>query len=348
MISGTIEETPPLITQEKNYQQTRTLTKPNTEIILRNKIPLPVSTAPNDYHTFQIPKRTGGMRTITAPEPELKAAQTEMLKTLYKIQPAMHNSAYAYIPQRSCYNALQRHQENNSKWFLKIDLKDFFPSCTKTFVKEQLKNLYPFCLYSPAELKPLFDLCFYKNALPQGAPTSPYLSNLVMIPIDYAINHTLYNYNRHHFVYTRYADDLLISCNEKFDKDEILQVLHDIFKETPFKINTEKTRFGSISGRNWNLGLMLNKDNNITVGYRRKKYLKNNLHNFKRDLGARLIWPLESLYTLQGELAYIKNTEPYYVTQNILPKYPNIEQQIIDSIKLYTKPLANIDELPIF
>ena len=63
------------------------------------------------------------------------------------------------------------------------------------------------------------------------------------------------------YIYTRYADDIIISARNKFDYRIILKALNKLFKDTPLSINKEKTRFGSNAGRNWNLGVMCNKDN---------------------------------------------------------------------------------------
>jgi hypothetical protein len=65
-------------------------------------------------------------------------------------------------------------------------------------------------------------------------------------------------------------------------------------------IKAKKTRYGSIAGSNWNLGLMLNKDNNITVGYEKKKTLNAMLNNFLRDFKNNLRWPRDNVYALQG------------------------------------------------
>ena len=311
-------------TNAEHYTRTRTITKNIADLTLdRDLVPPPI-VPPTDmsYVQFMIPKHSGGYRTISAPNPALKSAQTQALQHMNKVSTAMHNAAFAYVKQRSCKDALTVHQENGSNWFMKIDLKNFFPSCNSEFVKTQLKKVFPYCLATENELSWLYDICFLDDALPQGAPTSPMLTNLIMIPLDHEINKQLFNYDKHRFVYTRYADDILISCKETFNVKEITGVLEEIFKDTPLKINKDKTRYGSKAGHNWNLGLVLNKDDNITTGFRRKRYLKNSWHNFKRDYGylypietgvqppVPKFWALHDLQVLMGEAAYIHQIEP--------------------------------------
>jgi hypothetical protein len=140
-----------------------------------------------------------------------------------------------------------------------------------------------------------------------------------MVPYDYAITRKLWNFNRHHFVYTRYADDILISSKESFVPQEILNEITQIFQGAPFQINQEKTRYGSKAGRNWNLGIMLNKDNALSLGHKEKKYLKQSIYNFFRDysIGGEhgvITWTPEDLMVLQGKVAYFAHVEPEYAT----------------------------------
>lgn len=127
-----------------------------------------------------------------------------------------------------------------------------------------------------------------------------------MVPFDYAFSAYC---KQKGLVYTRYADDILISSKEDFSFETVINKIHTIFKrlDYPFKLKESKTRYGTRNGRNWNLGLMLNKDNNITVGHVKKKELKTIL--FK--LANRQI---ETSDHIQGTFAYLKQIEPTYFT----------------------------------
>ena len=87
------------------------------------------------YHTFHIPKSSGGLRRIDAPQPELMNALRE-LKTLFETHmfALYHTTAFAYVRGRSTIDAIKKHQRNESKWFLKLDFSDFFGSTTPVFV----------------------------------------------------------------------------------------------------------------------------------------------------------------------------------------------------------------------
>lgn len=272
------------------------------------------------YSTFKIPKKSGGFRTIDAPNEELKLFMSEVTRKLrYKFSLLTHDSAFAYVKNRSVVDALKEHHQNKSKWFLKIDLKDFFGSCNKEFICRQLKQIYPFaCLDMPVVLhliNNIAELATLNDKLPQGTPLSPALTNWIMMPYDYHINVMLNSLvhlkliTKQRYVYTRYADDIIISAKTKFEMDVIIERLEKLFKASPLTINKDKIRFGSSSGRNWNLGIMLNKDNKLTVGHKRKRYLKSMIYNF---ILAKDEWDKEQCRWLQGNLAWLENVEPEY------------------------------------
>ena len=98
------------------------------------------------YETFYIPKRSGGLRRIDAPKPELMDA-LRRLKTIFEedFRVLYHTSAFAYIKNRCTVDAVKRHQQNESKWFAKLDLHDFFGSTNIEFVLSMFAMIYPFC-----------------------------------------------------------------------------------------------------------------------------------------------------------------------------------------------------------
>lgn len=276
-----------------------------------------------EYSTFYIPKRSGGLREINAPTEELMKDLKEMQQIFqYELKVLYHNAAYAYVPRRSIKTALEKHQYFKSKWFLKLDIKNFFPSCSQKFVVKMLKKIYPFSQFTTKEINSFIWVCFRNDELPQGTPMSPMLTNLIMIPIDYAI--TQYAQTQH-FVYTRYADDILISAYEKWDFHITEQAINKIFTmlQTPFQLKTEKTRYGSSAGRNWNLGLMLNKNNNITIGYRNKKNYRAMLNNLMTAESSGEHWSKDELYHFQGLTSYYLSIEPEYFRQ-LIKKYEEL------------------------
>ena len=230
------------------------------------------------YTTFHIPKRSGGLRRIDAPVPELMEALRK-LKMIFEedFRLLYHTSAFAYVRGRSTIDAVKRHQKNESKWFGKYDLSNFFGSTTLDFVMRQFSMIFPISeivKYESGrnELRKALELAFLNGGLPQGTPISPLITNVMMIPIDFKLANALRNFERQGFIYTRYADDFIISSRHTFDVKKVEEFLVNTLAlfSAPFTINTAKTRYGSSTGRNWNLGVMLNKDNEITIGYKKK------------------------------------------------------------------------------
>lgn len=278
----------------------------------------------NLYQTFRIPKRSGGFRTISAPTDRLKNLQQEFLEMFQKsLKILPHNAAHGCVKKRNCKTALQVHQKNNSKWFLKLDLHDAFGSVHKSELRQAIENsaiMYYALIeaehYFNAELTNLIGtllaVTFNNNVstgLPQGSPLSPFMLNVYMQRFDEDL--TKFCKDRG-LMYTRYVDDLLISGYEKFDKDEVLTFVRAALPPN-MELNNEKTRFGSINWKNWNLGIMLNKDNKLTPGSNNKHKLKCAIHNYNNnpDLQTR-----ENYAHLSGLLAYYKYIEPEYFENN--------------------------------
>ena len=227
------------------------------------------------YRSFKIPKRSGGLRQIDAPNDELKRALYD-LKMIFekKFYMSYHTSAFAYVHGRSTIDSVKRHQQNKSRWFLKTDMRHFFPSTSPEFLMKMLCMTFPFCEFVKYDtdcrelLEKALSLCFLNGGLPQGTPTSPMLTNAMMIPIDHAISKMCHEY-KPHLCYTRYADDILISSEYSFKWTDVQGKLIEILNEfeAPFSLHPDKTRYGSSAGRNWNLGVMLNAENKITIGH---------------------------------------------------------------------------------
>ncbi len=268
------------------------------------------------YRTFYIPKKSGGYRRIDAPNDRLMIALRELKSILTEFGALYHTSAYAYISGRDPIGCMKVHQRNESKWFLKMDMKSFFNNTTEDFVMKQFSMIFPFCEVvknesGTAELRRALSLAFLNGSLPQGTPVSPMITNVMMIPLDHKLAGTLRDYKGQRYIYTRYADDIQISSKYAFQKDEIEALVKDVLTQfkTPFKVNEEKTRYGSSSGHNFNLGLMLNKDNDITVGYKKKRELRAGLDSYIRDSKKGVRWELGDVQVLQGVMTHCIHVE---------------------------------------
>lgn len=261
-----------------------------------------------NYTEYHIPKASGGYRLISAPSDELKEVQKKLYEIFIKWGAYAHDAAFAYVKDRTCLSAMQRHRDKQTQYFYKFDLKDFFPSCTEEVLRCQLKQVYPFCMLSETLLTSVITIATHNGALPQGSPLSPLLCNMVLLPFDWAMHYSIKHFDG---VYTRYADDILISFK---NKKQLSFVQHIISGHLPegLSLKTEKSRCGSIAGRNYNLGLVLNKEHNITIGHKKKMELKAKLNNFIFDFTNRRYWSIIDTQVLQGELNYFRQIEPEY------------------------------------
>ena len=293
------------------------------------------------YETFHIPKKSGGLRRIDAPKPELMNALRN-LKTIFEedFHALYHTSAFAYVKNRCTVDAVKRHQKNNSKWFGKLDLHDFFGSTTLDYVIKMFSMVFPFSEIvkfpnGEAELRKALDLAFLNGGLPQGTPLSPLITNVMMIPVDYKLANAFRDFDKQRFIYTRYADDFIISSKIDFDVHRVEKLVVDTLHEfgAPFTINESKTRYGSSAGRNWNLGVMLNKDNEITVGHKKKRQFQSMLYNYITDKRKGISWPREDIQTMQGLHSYYRMVEPETIDAIVKHTNEKMETDVLRLIK---------------
>ncbi len=292
------------------------------------------------YREFHIPKKSGGLRKIDAPNDELMGA-LRLLKNIIetkcvgqnlvfgkKVQniALYHTAAFAYIKNRCTLDAIRKHQQNDSRWFAKFDLSNFFGSTTLEYTIQMLKQIYPFCeimrsMRGEMEFTKAIELAFLDGGLPQGTPISPLITNIIMIPIDYELSSKFRKFSRMNkdgerqeikCVYTRYADDFCVSSEYDFSFMEAQQLIIDTLAEhnAPFTIKKEKTRYGSRAGSNWNLGLMLGNDGRITIGYKNKKQIKAMLSSYAMDKKNGINWSLEDVQVMEGKRNYYHMVEP--------------------------------------
>jgi RNA-directed DNA polymerase len=213
------------------------------------------------YHTFSIPKRKGGDRTITAPNEELKQIQRKLnayLQIIYlKHKPSnvfgfVQNDETEICKMPIVKNA-QLHV--NKKQLLTIDLSNFFPSITENQVCTLFKN-EPF--HFPERIAQILArLTTYNGVLPTGAPTSPVLSNFIFLPIDLKLASYC---QEKEITFSRYADDLTFSSNNEIPESlltEVQEFLGD------FLINPKKTRLKKGSKKQLVTGLVVNVKVNI-------------------------------------------------------------------------------------
>lgn len=273
------------------------------------------------YRHYEIRKKSGGKRPIDEPNKQLK----EHLKMLrFCLEDSCcakwHTSAYAYVPGRSTRDERIYHRDRGSRWFEYLDFHNFFGSFTYEYAWTTITHLYPFCLIverpeGKIALEHCLKLCFLNGGLPQGTPISPMLTNLLMIPFDFEISRKLSrDFGEKRFFYTRYADDICISCSRDFNPKEIEKTVLSMLKDcgAPFELNTKKTHYCSYAGHNFHLGLMLNSDNEVTVGWKRKDEMKAALANYAMDCKNGRTWGVHEAQVLLGKFNYCRQQEDAY------------------------------------
>ncbi|WP_051369213.1 reverse transcriptase domain-containing protein [Psychromonas arctica] len=129
------------------------------------------------YREFKIPKRSGGERIISAPYPSLLLCQSWIYESILK-SCSVHYSAHAYTTNKSIVTNAVQHL--GAKALLKMDMKDFFPSISINWVVNFFSNLG----YSNNVSHALASICCLDDGLPQGASTSPALSNILLMSFD--------------------------------------------------------------------------------------------------------------------------------------------------------------------
>ena len=182
------------------------------------------------YRTYRIPKKSGGERIINEPLPSLKEIQHWILEEILN-KYSVSRYAKAYIRKRSIKDNARFHV--NQKIVLTIDVKDFFPSL-------HIKKVNAFFLkigYSSPVAAILSNLCCLNGGLPQGAPTSPALSNILMLNIDKRISSFTKKQDIH---YTRYADDMTFSGD--FEPGMVIKFVRNVLKSMDLLINYKKLR----------------------------------------------------------------------------------------------------------
>jgi RNA-directed DNA polymerase len=217
------------------------------------------------YTTFKIKKRSGGERTISSPCPALKTIQKSLSQILEKIYRPKY-CVNGYVNGRNIITNAQIHVK--SKYLLNIDLADFFGSINFGRVRGLFLS-DPFNFNEQVSTI-LAQITCYNGVLPQGAPTSPILSNMICARLDRNLQNLAKDYS---FYYTRYADDISFSRSIEFHADIVQETENgkiqlgdkviDIIINNGFTINPIKVKLLNKYNRLEVTGLVVNKKVNV-------------------------------------------------------------------------------------
>ncbi|MGM3224284.1 retron St85 family RNA-directed DNA polymerase [Dickeya zeae] len=185
------------------------------------------------YHRIEMKKKTGGIRHIESPLRELKAIQRWILRyILDKLAPSIY--AKGFVRKKSIIDNAKPHEGN--QYVLNLDLQDFFTNVPASHVYTLFRNIG----YNNNIAFILTSFCTKSGYLPQGAPTSPALSNLVCLRLDHRVSTYC---KKRVLTYTRYADDLCISGNKILILQRASYLIKMIIADEGFTVNTKKEKF---------------------------------------------------------------------------------------------------------
>ncbi|MEC6897614.1 retron St85 family RNA-directed DNA polymerase [Photobacterium piscicola] len=263
------------------------------------------------YKTYKIPKRRFGFRIIAQPTPQLKLIQRKIVEML-KVHLKVHPAAKAYVKNCSIKDNAEVHA--NSNYLLKLDLENFFNSLTPDMLVKSL--LYQGVMISEDEVAGLNELLFWNRTkkktpnlvLSVGAPSSPFLSNIIMYEFDDIVSARC---SELQVSYSRYADDLTFSTLEKgilFDISELIEsVLFELYQGR-LKLNYSKTTFSSKAHNRHVTGITLTNNNKLSLGRERKRYIRALLHKFSNEALSDY-----DIQALKGLIGFSRSIEPMFI-----------------------------------
>jgi len=316
------------------------------------------------YVSFDLNKKAGGIRKIQAPIPQIRYVQRKLLDVLYEVyvpRPSVHGA----VRGRSIVTNASVHLK--SKYVINFDLKDFFPSIHFGRVKGMLMA-HPYKL--PEDVATVIsNICCHNSELPQGAPTSPIVANMICHGMDRSFQRLA---KKHGFFYTRYFDDITFSTKRKIipngvsyrlddeSKKYVLgQEVMDIVNKSGFQINDKKTRVQNRNESQVVTGLKVNRTLNLDRKYIRQ--IRAMLHAWER-YGYKLAmsefmnkhnsknrFALDAEYrrVVKGKIDFLKMVRggENEIYKKLIKKYRILETRDFSDDVLYKRPVFSEEHL---
>ena len=255
------------------------------------------------YHTVYLPKSDGSKRKLSVPDLILKLVQKSIADNIL-IQYPISKYAKAYKPGSSIQKNARPHV--GKKKILKLDIEGFFHHILYSRVKD---TVFYEEKYSESIRILLTMLCYYNDSLPQGAPTSPAITNIIMYDFDETVGAFC---NEKNIAYTRYCDDMTFSgC---FDEREIISFVKGELRKLGLFLKNRKTAVISASKRQVVTGIVVNEKMNVTKDY--KKTIRQEIYYIKKfgldEHLKRLGISDKQQYvlSLKGRIAFVLQTIP--------------------------------------
>ena len=211
------------------------------------------------YHKAKLPKKSGGYRNLSVPDEVMKAIQRQISEVLLIHMP-VSRYAKAYRFGSSTLRNAKHHV--GKQIVLKLDILHFFDSIRYSTVKDKV---FPEEIYAEPLRILLTMLCYHKDALPQGSPSSPAITNIILYEFDELVGQWC---RERGIAYTRYCDDMTFSGD--FDPAEVIRFVRLELKKIGFLLNEQKTRIQRPGQQQTVTGIVVNEKLSIPADYRRK------------------------------------------------------------------------------
>ncbi|MBQ9806356.1 MAG: RNA-directed DNA polymerase [Clostridia bacterium] len=256
------------------------------------------------YRLIKIPKKDGTDRTLSIPDEILKKIQRAISEQLLSREP-ISRYATAYRPASGILKNALPHVGKAK--LLKLDILHFFDSILYSAVKERA---FPADRYSESNRILLSMLCYYRDTLPQGAPSSPAITNIIMRDFDEAVGAWC---AERKIAYTRYCDDMSFSGD--FDEEEVIEYIAARLKELGFTLNRRKTVVKTNSQQQTVTGIVVNQKPNISAKYKREirqavfYCTKFGVTEHQKQIGSSQS-PVAYLQALLGKINYVLQVCP--------------------------------------
>ncbi|WP_422527067.1 reverse transcriptase domain-containing protein [Serratia fonticola] len=286
----------------------------------------------NTIRTYEEVKKISFLKnnkTIYKCSGRLKSIQTFLDKFIFREMPIRKDIVFSYRKEVNIADAVRPH--SNSNFIYRTDISNFFSSINPQAIKNKLlENKECINFIDSDEIirysDRILELCTIDNQLPIGFPSSPSISNFCFIDYDNAIS----NYCvKNSLIYTRYADDLIISSVGEINKEELSSVIASLVstdENMRFNLNYKKTKIITRKYERHILGVSILEDGKLTVSRKMKMDIEVRLHLLKTNRQKLIDYTnsneMDSILSIAGTLSQINNIDKDYL-YHLRKKYGN-------------------------
>ncbi|MDD3412556.1 MAG: reverse transcriptase family protein [Lachnospiraceae bacterium] len=252
------------------------------------------------YSVYKRKKANGKFRIITAPDQELKSLQREYALAFYeKVKDEMNSAEVTgFMPGVSIMDNARVHV--GKRWVVNLDIQSFFPSTNRDLVQMALDESKLEC-----DRDMVLEILTLNNALPQGSPASPVISNYVATKLVDPLVKQVMDKHGLQYKFTRYADDLTLSFDEDLKREQIISIVNEIIEyielKTPYIIAKNKVKIRSSSYRQEVTGIVVNSGSSM----KREDYKR-----LRAELHAISLGRKEMTSVLKGKLNFLRDISP--------------------------------------